>query len=514
MPWVPVTRMGADPSMSCCVFAIAESPLEKGQIWTGSNDGLLYLTRDGGKNWLNVTKNIPDFPPKGKITNIEPSRYDAAVCYFSADLHEMNHWKTYIYKTADYGRTWKWLGSGIPRGFLSYAHCIREDPVKKGLLYLGTENMLYVSFDDGKNWAPLQTGMPHAPVHWLVVQEHFNDLVVGTYGRGFYIMDDITPLQQLTPEALKAGVFFFKPRPAYRLLAVEGQDTNPNDQCAGKNPPYGAIINYYLKETPKGGVTIDIFDETGEKVNSLKGSKNSGINRLAWNLCYEIKQRPKLRTAPLGAPHVRLGKQGWRPLRTWGGPIYVWVKPGVYTLKLKVDGKEYEQKLTVKKDPKSAGTLEDIKVQTRLLLEIRKNQDDLISMINRIEWLRKQLLDLNSLLSEDKEKNKDLIAACKAMEKKFLELEGKLFQVRLTGAGQDTLRWPAKLYLKFSSLGYEISKADFPPTDQQVELHKVLKDRLSGYQKSFKELLDKDLPGFNGLLKTGSVPHIMLIGGE
>ena len=214
-----MTAESADPPMSCTVFAIAESPLEKGQIWAGSNDGLLHMTRDDGKTWNNLTANIPNFPPRGKVTNIEPSRYDAGTCYFSADLHEMNHWETYVYKTTDYGKTWKNISSDIPKGYLSYAHCIREDPVRKGLLYLGVENMVYVSLNDGGNWVPLQAGLPHAPAHWLVVQEHFNDLVVGTYGRGFYILDDITPLQQLTPEALKSDVYLFAPRPAYRFIS-------------------------------------------------------------------------------------------------------------------------------------------------------------------------------------------------------------------------------------------------------------------------------------------------------
>ncbi len=174
------------------VFAIAESPMEAGVIWAGTNDGLVQVTRDGGANWTNVTANIPDLPPAGTVSNIEPSRYDAGTTYITVDLHQVNNREPFVYKTMDYGQSWMRITDGIPQDVFRYAHCVREDPKRRGLLYLGTENMVYVSFNDGKNWQPLQTNLPHAPVHWLVVQEHFNDLVVGTYGRGFWILDDIT----------------------------------------------------------------------------------------------------------------------------------------------------------------------------------------------------------------------------------------------------------------------------------------------------------------------------------
>src|SRR5215216_4894768 len=179
------------------IFAIAESPREKGLIWVGTNDGLVQLTRDGGKNWSNVTKNIPNLPKWGTISNIEPSRYETGSAYLTVDFHQVNNRDPFIYKTKDYGKTWKAITNGIPRSMLSYAHCVREDPVRRGLLYVGTENGLYVSFDDGELWQPLQSNLPRVPVYWMVVQEHSNDLVVGTYGRGFWILDDLTPVQQM-----------------------------------------------------------------------------------------------------------------------------------------------------------------------------------------------------------------------------------------------------------------------------------------------------------------------------
>ncbi|MBI4544829.1 MAG: sialidase, partial [Gemmatimonadetes bacterium] len=186
------------------IFAIAESPLEPGLIWAGTNDGLVHLTRDGGKSWTNLTRNLPNLPPWGTVSNIEASRHDAGTAYLTVDFHQMNNRDPFVYKTIDYGRTWKLITNGIPKSPLSYAHCVREDPVRRGLLYLGTESGLYVSFNDGESWQPLQRNLPHAPVYWIVVQEHFNDLVVATYGRGFWILDDLGPLQQLTPEVAAA----------------------------------------------------------------------------------------------------------------------------------------------------------------------------------------------------------------------------------------------------------------------------------------------------------------------
>ncbi|MBM3792139.1 MAG: sialidase, partial [Acidobacteria bacterium] len=184
------------------VYAIAESKLERGLIWIGTNDGLVQLTRDAGKTWTNLTSNLPDLPPWGSIRSIAPSRYDAATAYLAIDFHQMNNRDPFVYKTSDYGKTFRKITSGIPRSMLSYARWICEDPVRRGLLYLGTENAIYVSFDDGENWQPLQNDLPHAPVYGITVQEHFNDLVIATYGRGFWIMDDITPLQQLTGPVL------------------------------------------------------------------------------------------------------------------------------------------------------------------------------------------------------------------------------------------------------------------------------------------------------------------------
>src|SRR5919201_850463 len=251
------------------VFAIAESPREPGVIWAGTNDGLVHLTRDGGKTWTNVTANIPGLLSWGTISNIEPSRYDAGTAYMTVDGHQVNNRDPWVYKTTDYGRTWRLITGGHAKTPLSYAHVVREDPARRGLPYLGTEGGLYVSFDDGASWQPLQNNLPRAPVYWIAVQEQFGDLVVATYGRGFWILDDVTPLRELGTAATTRGT-----AQAPVLTARE----------AILPPPYGAAINYWLrtaaKDTAKDSVTIRILDGSGGVVRTMKGPALAGINRV------------------------------------------------------------------------------------------------------------------------------------------------------------------------------------------------------------------------------------------
>jgi photosystem II stability/assembly factor-like uncharacterized protein len=202
------------------VFAIAESKVAKGQIWAGTNDGLLQVTQNGGQTWTNVTPTVPGMPDWATVSNVAPSRWDANTAYVTYDGHQVDNRDPWVLKTTDLGKTWRVIVNGIPKSPLSYAHWIKEDPVRRGLLYLGTENALYVSFNDGELWQPLQNNLPHAPVHDVTVQEHYNDLVLATYGRGFWILDDITPLQQLNAEIVTKDLHLFQPRPMGRRSPI------------------------------------------------------------------------------------------------------------------------------------------------------------------------------------------------------------------------------------------------------------------------------------------------------
>jgi hypothetical protein len=419
-----------------------------------------------------------------------------------------------VYKTKNYGKTWTSIKTGIPKSVLSYTRFIREDPVRKGLLYLGTENALYVSLNDGTAWLPLQINLPHAPVHSIVVQEHFNDLVIATHGRGFWILDDITPLQQLTPEVSRSDIFFFPPRPAYRFHPVTPPRIQRGDPCIGENPPYGASINYYLKTDQSAQVKISILDENGQTIRTLDGSKDRGINRVWWDLKYDLSKEPKLRTSPLYAPWVKPGSQGWRPLRpsSGGGRMTFLAPPGNYTVKLAVGEETLSQELIVKKDPHSTGSEEDIQLQTKMLLEIRDNLETVVDMINQLEWMRRQIYDLEARLIDIKGTD-TVISEAKTFDKKIISLEENLFLMPVTGTGQDYwyYKGPSKLVTKLLSFATSVSRADFPPTTQHTERHELFKEQIETYQDQFDELITKDLPAFNGLLSEKNLPQIMHI---
>lgn len=484
------------------VFAIAESRLEKGLIWAGTNDGLVQLTRDAGKTWTNVTANIPGLPPWGTVSNIEPSRYAAGSAYLTVDFHQVNNRDPFVYKTVDYGKTWKGITNGIPRSMLSYAHCVREDPVRRGLLYLGTENGVYVSFDDGENWQPLQNNLPHAPVYWLTVQETFNDLVIATYGRGFWILDDLTPLQQMSAQVQAADAHLFQPSPAWRFRDITDTVSMPDDPTVGENPPYGALISYHLKAPVPGAVTLTIADARGRTIRTLRGTNTAGVNRIAWDLRSEPTTEVRLRTTPLYAPDVSLGPQGWR---SGGAQLSLLEPPGTYTVKLRAGGGELTQPLVVKKDPHSEGTEAEIQQQRKMLEQLRADAESAAAMINQMESARAQLQALVKLLEE---REPDVRKEASALEQKLMAIESTLVELRATGRGQDGVRWGAKLYGKIVYLANGLASADNRPTNQQIEVQKILEDRLSEY----RGLLDaavKDGAAFNEMLKRKNLPIVV-----
>jgi photosystem II stability/assembly factor-like uncharacterized protein len=521
------------------VFAIAESPKEAGVIWAGTNDGYVQITRDGGKNWTNVTKNIPNLPDWGTVSNIEASRYDAGTAYLTVDFHQMNNRDPFTYKTADYGKTWTAITNGIPHSMLSYAHCIREDPVRKGQLYLGTENGLYVSFDDGRNWQPLQSGLPHAPVYWIAVQERFHDLALATYGRGFWILDDITPIEQVTPEILASKVHLFAPRDAYRFRDVEEPTAVSHDPTAGHNPPYGAPINFYLKSKlgEKDILKLTISDSSGKVVREIEchapkeegarkppgprvgggeGSEGAappceakpGINRIWWDLRFERSEEIKLRTSPLYAPDVKVGPEGWRAA-PGASRISLLAPPGAYTVTLTLGEEKFSQKLKVLKDPHSTGTESDIQTQTQFLLGLWDEMNAIAKSVNQIESIRAQLANLEKELGTD-DTGKAIRKAADELAEKLTIAEGKVLQLKQTGRGQDAVRWPQMLAGKIGYLADQAETSDFPPTTQQVAVGKELKDQSDQFQQEVQQILTKDVAPFNAMLREKNIPHIIV----
>jgi len=477
------------------VYGIAESPMEVGLIWAGTNDGLLHVTRDGGANWTNVTGNMPGLPEWLSVRSIAPSRYNAGTAYVAIDGHQVNVRDPFVYRTRDYGRSWQKITNGIPRSMLSYTKVIAEDPVRQGLLYLGTENAIYVSFDDGDHWQPLQTDLPHAPVSGIVIQEHFDDLVISTYGRGFWILDDLTPLQQLTPEVVEADAHLFQPRAAYRFREITRPSTPYDDPTTGENPEYGASINYWLK-APAGSVpTIAVRDAEGTVVRTLQGTNHAGVNRIYWDLEDEPTTSVRLFTPPMYAEHLVEGPEGRSAPAT--GRLSILQPPGTYTVTLRVGGEDYTQSLEVRKDPHSAGTVADIGLQVEFLQAIKADMESGAEAVHRMEALRVQLRTL-AAFSEDQE----VTAAAEALEKKVAELELKLVDLRQTGQGQDGIRFEAVLLGKLNYLTGGVSVADFRPTDQDVEVQRILHQELGEQLRSLDALVAGDVASLNARLNS------------
>ena len=289
----------------CVIYAIDESPVTEGVIWAGTNDGMIHLTRDGGANWTDVTANVPDMPVDGVVRNIDASKWEAGKAYMTVEAHQVGNFEPYVYRTEDFGESWTKIVNGVADSPLSYTRNVREDPVRPGLLYLGTENFLYVSFDDGDNWQRLTGGLPPSPMYWITVQEHFGDLVVGTYGRGFWIMDDIAPLQQWTDEVEAASVHLFQPRGAYRFHSITAPFAQFDDWSAGENPPYGAPISFWLDEAAE-----DVFHRDQERRRGDDPHPRDG-------------GRGRAEPDVLGSPRRSLDSGGAAdatPLRRLGGP--------------------------------------------------------------------------------------------------------------------------------------------------------------------------------------------------
>ncbi|MEO7966759.1 MAG: sialidase, partial [Gemmatimonadaceae bacterium] len=489
------------------VFAIAESPKKAGVIWAGTNDGKVHITQDAGKSWSDLTANLPGLPMWGTISNIEASRYDEATAYLSVDGHQINIRDPYIYKTTDYGKTWKLLVNGIPKSPLSYVHVVREDPAKRGLLYAGTENAVYVSFNDGERWQPLNNNLPHAPVYWITVQEHFNDLVIATYGRGFWILDDISALRALGSDIATKDIHLFAPRAAYRFRQVETPFADGDDPNTGTNPPYGASIDYWLKADRKDSLTLTVSDASGTVVRTAKLTGKAGMNRYWWDLRTDLTKTVKLRTANVYSPEVKFPPEGKEAPGV--GRMSHLVLPGVYTVRLAGLGEPASQSLTVRKDPTSGGSEEEIKAQTEAAGGVRQDLSSAVDMINSLEVVRSQIAALKGTLADD-DKMTDVRAQVDSMEKKLLAVQEDLMQMRTTGRGQDQIRWSFKLAEQLIYLYQSLTGSDFAPTTPQREVKGVLHEELQKVRARYEGVMSRDLDAFKAILRARNVQNAII----
>ncbi|MFN8357302.1 MAG: glycosyl hydrolase [Spirosomataceae bacterium] len=497
----------------CVLFAIEESPIQKDLIWVGTNDGQVQLSRDGGKNWENLTKNI-NMPPWGTIANIEPSRFEAGMAYISVDLHQMGDFDPYIFKTTDYGKTWKKISDGIPKSRLSFVHVVKEDPKQKGMLYAGTDNCLYVSPDEGKTWTSLKLNMPPAPVYWLEIQKNFDDLVVATYGRGFWILDDLAAVRSYLSQPPTEAVALLPVRNSYRFQDTENEHT-ARSFSDGQNVPYGVPLHVFLKDTLAKSLKIKILKD-GQPIRTLEVNNKKGINRLFWDLRHEAPEKPKLRTLPPGKNWVTFDKEGTRPLVTWDldlmmGQLGPKAVPGNYTASIEVDGRTFTQPFALIKDPYSVGTQADIEAQVAFSLKIRDAMNQAVRMINSLEEYRKQIGEILPQLTDKK-----LLPVAQEFEKQATNLSAQLYDVNLTGAREDAFRNPVQVFERLSALASDIGSngADFKPTNQQQEVFQLLNERLQQVQTSYDNLLKVNLPKLNSLLQKKNKSLMVQMGGE
>ena len=366
-----VTRRGV-------IYTIAPSHTDIDVIWVGTDDGLIHVTHDGGATWSDVTPS--ELVPWAKVSLMDASHFDVNTAYAAINSLRLDDLRPHIYRTRDGGATWTHITSGIPDG--GPVNVVREDPERRGLLFAGTEQAVYVSFDDGDNWQSLRIDMPATSIRDLVIKD--DDLVVGTHGRGFWILDDITPLRQITPATVASDAFLFEPQQAWRFRWNKYTDTPPPpDEPAGENPPDGAIINYFLKANARGPVTLEILTETGELVRRYSSadepepplagqnvpdywprppqvlSAEAGLHRFVWDLHYP-------RPAVLRFRYPISAVAGNTPVTPFGP----WVLPGRYTVKLTANGKTYSQTLTVKMDPRVQTSSVELEQQHRLSMKL------------------------------------------------------------------------------------------------------------------------------------------------
>ena len=484
------------------IFALAESPIKKGTIWAGTDDGLVQVTTDDGQHWLNVTPKMPEW---STVDLIEPSPNDGNTAYVAVDRHKLDDFKPYVFKTTDLGKTWTGITNGIPDG--SYVHAVREDPKRRGLLYAGTETGVFVSFDDGTHWQPLQLNLPVSPIHDLVVKD--DDLVVATHGRSFWVLDDLTPIRQLNKQSLIADTILYQPQTALRLHYPTEFDRR---QPVGDNPPAGAIIDYYFKSPPKDEISLDILDASGKVVRHLSSKEkkegeqppewpdrverpktipaNEGMNRFAWDLRYDD---------PVQIPGAFYTGEGPK------GPLAL---PGDYQVKLAVGGKSQAAPLHLAIDPRTKGAEPALQKQFTLSMQVNDRISQLHQAVNEIRDLKSQIQTLHKRFGDD-QRLKPALDAADQLDHKMSEVEQRLVQVNMKGS-EGNLAFPNMLNERFDTFSHTIDGGDAEPTKPQLDVFQMLSSQLEEQSKKWAQIKNEDVPKVADLIKQANLPALII----
>lgn len=488
------------------IFAVAESPIAKGLIWVGTDDGLVQITRDAGKSWANVTPK--DLPEWSRVSLIDASLHDAGTAYVAVDRHQNDDLRPYIYKTSDYGQTWTKLTNGIPDG--SFVRAVREDPKKRGLLYAGTENGVFVSFNDGADWRSIKLNLPTTPVHDLAVKD--NDLVVATHGRSFWILDDISPLRQFSEDITKKDVHLYAPAPGYRIQAGAAGEMHVSKRT-GQNPPVGAIIYYYLKDVPKAGTEtkLEILDASGNVVRRYSSAAmelpdepldpddkkpekeikpEAGLNRFVWDLRYEEAHR---------VPGYYL----WEYIGGAKGPVAV---PGQYQVRLTVGGESQVAPLEVKLDPRVHVSQADIEQQFTLLMGLHEELNGVYDAVNQIQDVRSQIAGLKRRLPENAS-TKNIASSADDLEKKLDAVRDRMVNLTIS-ANEDSLAYPPQFDTKLAYLAMDVGSADSAPTETEQLQFEKLKRQGGKLLSQWDELQRRDLAAFQKLTAESSLAPV------
>jgi len=502
------------------IYALAPSFKEPDTIWAGTDDGLIQLTRDGGKTWKNITP--PQLKPWSKVANLEASHFDAGTAYAAINSFRLDDLRPHIYRTRDFGATWQEITASMAENAPS--NVVREDPARKGLLFAGTETCVYVSFNDGDSWQLLQLNLPHTSMRDLTI--HGDDLVVGTHGRSFWILDDITPLRQLSDEVARSPVYLFAPQEAIRWRWNRNPDTPlPPEVPAGKNPPDGAIIDYFLGNTAKNLVTLEIVDDGGNLVRRYSSSDQPdsieklaaehpipmywvrptqilsgavGMHRFVWNLH---------RTPPKALEYEFPISAILRDTPKY--PLGAWVLPGNYTVKLTVDGRSYTRALTVKMDPRLKTSLEDLRKQYAMQLGASQGMDESYEALEQVMSVREQLKEIAPKV-EGKPKDKArLTEAISALDKECAELEGatqrSFFGVPPSGKQPENF---STLNQHYSAILAVADSADAAPTSQAMAADLELNEQASELHKRWSGLCEREIADLNRNLKKAGLPAV------
>jgi photosystem II stability/assembly factor-like uncharacterized protein len=500
------------------IYTIAPSPLAADTIWIGTDDGLIHVTRDSGKTWVNVTP--PEITAWSKVSLMEASHFDAATAYASIDRHRLEDYKPYIYRTRDGGKSWKVIANGIPDG--SYVNAVKEDPARKGLLFAGTELGVYVSFNDGDDWQPLQNNLPHSSARDFAF--HGDDLIVATHGRGFYVLDNIIALRQIAAMKSAAETVVFKPQTALRRRTGGGGGTPlPYGSAETENPPAGAIIDYYLKSAATGPVTLEILDSAGKTVrtySSAEGGGGSGRGRggAAQNIPAYWNRTPETLSAAAGMHrwtwdvHYATGADVAASRGGRGGGAGVWAVPGNYSVKLTADGKSYTQPLVVKMDPHVKTPLPELQRQFEIAQQVSAKSAEVAKARGEITRVRAQITALRTQAPG----NAPLLASLDALDMKAADIGGVTAPSTPDSSGVASPSADiSSLMFVSGELGQVLQAVEGPdgaPSQQVMNAFAQAQRIAASAMNKWSALKSKELEAVNTQLKQANLTPISLEG--